>query len=326
MLEDGSTGTLTYLSTATGANAGSFMAVSDDKNYLYVSNEQTSGACGVTTFKINSDKTLTKVKDFTTTGGGAAYIAIDPTRKYLGVACYNSGNTAVIALGSDGVPSTLSDNEQFTGSGPNSSRQTSAHVHENVWSADGKFVYIPDLGSDRIWVNSYSNGQITKVSSAVLPSGAGPRHIVLHPTLPYAYSVQELANTVATYSYDRSSGSLTYQSSITTLPPNFTGTSAGAEIVLHPQFPDVPYLYASNRGANTIAVYRVGSDGSLTNVANPSSGGSTPRMMVFKDGWLVVVNSDSSNVAVFSAGTDGSLTLKSTTSNTPTPPYVIAFA
>ncbi|KAJ3050919.1 hypothetical protein HK097_008093, partial [Rhizophlyctis rosea] len=190
-----STGTLTYISTATGANAGSMMVVSDDLNFLYICNEQTNNYCSVTTFRINSNKSITKISDYNFAGYGAAFIALDPTRKYLALSCYNTGNTGIVSIGSNGAPNALVDNEYFTGSGPNSSRQSSAHNHQIVWSADQRFAYVPDLGADKIWINTYSNGQITKSSSASLPAGAGPRHFVLHPPLPVGDSNPERANT-----------------------------------------------------------------------------------------------------------------------------------
>ncbi|KAJ3034382.1 hypothetical protein HDV00_005068 [Rhizophlyctis rosea] len=324
------TANLTLRNTVTNVlAAGSFITVHPNKQNLYVSNEQTRGACAVTSFRIDaSAKTVTKLLDTTFTGAGAANSAIDPFGKFVVGSCYDGGNVGVLAVrSSDGAATPLVQSVAFTGTGPNS-RQDHSRPHQTVWSKDGRFAYIPDLGADKIWIENYdaTTGTMTSNTYAALPAGSGPRHIAFHTTLPYAYSIQEISSTIASWSVSSSTGQLALLSTpVSCLPSSFTGTNTAAEILIHPT---LPYVYGSNRGADTVAVFKINTgDGSLTKVVDVSSSGKGPRSMAFWDGYLVVAYTGTNSIVVFEVdSSSGRLSVKNTITGVPMPPFTIAFA
>jgi 6-phosphogluconolactonase len=164
-------------------------------------------------------------------------------------------------------------------------------------------VYVPYKGIDRIGQYDFdaASGKLTPlpVPFVTAPKGSGPRHLVLHPTLPWSYAIDEKTSTISRYGVERSSGALRYVDSISSLPPSFAGTNTGAEIQVSP---NGKYVYASNRGHDSIAVFEVNaSSGALSPKEWVPSGGKTPRMFALSPSghWAAVANQDSGNVALF---------------------------
>jgi len=180
-------------------------------------------------------------------------------------------------------------------------RQESSHPHSSVFSPDERFVYVADLGADRIMIYQYDRAQRKLVPAATpfleMPDASGPRHIVFAPDRKILYVINELSNSVAVMPV-LENGSLQQRQTITTLPATFQGTNNTADIHLSK---DGKFLYASNRGHNSIAVFGVDSSGALQSVGHVDTHGKTPRNFhLTNDGnWMLVANQDTGNIALF---------------------------
>src|SRR5690606_38100320 len=172
-------------------------------------------------------------------------------------------------------------------------------------SLDGRFVYASDLGIDKIMIYevSASTGKLNPARTPFVQSiaGAGPRHFVMHPEIPYAYSVEELSNTVAIYKVNDKDGSLTAAGRVDMLSDEVhSEQNSAADIHLSV---DGKYLYASNRGQDNLVIYQVNPEnGQLSLVGHQASGGKHPRnFKVDSQGeFVMVANMESDNVVVFS--------------------------
>jgi 6-phosphogluconolactonase len=236
-------------------------------------------------------------------GPGPCHLVVDGAGKNVLVANYGGGSVAVLPLREDGRLAEPSAVQQHRGTGPNRARQEGPHAHGLAFDASGKRVFAADLGVDRVFVydfgaDSGTLGPAPAPFVAVEP-GAGPRHVALHPSGAYLYVVNELSSTVTVLRYDASSGALEPVQTVTTLPADFDGRSATAEIALSP---DGRFLYVSNRGHDSLAFYAVEADsGRLTPLGHVPTGGRTPRHFALDSTgeWLLVANQGSDNVVVF---------------------------
>jgi 6-phosphogluconolactonase len=167
---------------------------------------------------------------------------------------------------------------------------------------EGKRVYAADLGIDQVRMYDYDPGKgaLTPSAPASVPSapGAGPRHLSFHPSGRFAYVVNELGNTVSAYERDAATGALERRADTTTLPDGFQGDSFTAEIRVHPSG---RFLYASNRGHDSIAVFSLDDPGSPRKVGHVATGGKTPRNFALDPSgrYLLAANQESNNVVVF---------------------------
>jgi 6-phosphogluconolactonase len=174
--------------------------------------------------------------------------------------------------------------------------------HAVGFDADNKFLITADKGLDRILVYRFNatDGRLTanQPSSAALPSGSGPRHFAFHPNGTWLFTINELAATITTFSWDKKSGSLTPLGSVPTRPVGVT-TGSTAEIAVHPSG---RFVYGSNRGHDSIAVFTVGAGGALSLLEHESTRGQTPRNFALDPTgrWLIAANQRSNTLAVFS--------------------------
>lgn len=286
----------------------SFLALHPNGRFLYAVNEDesSSGSDHITAFAIgggHSSDTLRAVGTVNSEGLAPCHLSIDATGKWLFVANYASGTIAVYPIESDGKLGRARQVVQQKGSGPTASRQKSAHAHEVVLSPDGRFLLAADLGADRIFVYGFDSttGALTPNTPAagVLPAGYGPRHMVFPKDGSLIYVVTELIPAVVTLRWDAKRGSMTQLGVVSTLPAASSAEPAGAEIVLHP---NGKFLYVSNRGhSNTIAIFRIGSDGQPVPAGHVASNGTQPRFFnVDPSGqFLVVANQGSGDLVTF---------------------------
>ena len=228
-------------------------------------------------------------------GAPLCYVAYDKDRDLVYGANYHKGEVLVYRKEKDGSLS-LADKVAYEGAGPHAN-QDKAHAHYADLAPDGYLVTC-DLGSDQ--VHSYQvdeNGHLTEVGIYQSQPGAGPRHLVFHPQYKTAYLICELNGTIEVLIYD-GMGQFERMQVISTLPDEYTDFNAGAAIRLSK---DGRYLYASNRGHNSIAVYKVLRDGSLKLIEIVSSQGETPRdfQLSPNDRFLIVPHQDSDHVTVF---------------------------
>ncbi|MFN8371914.1 MAG: lactonase family protein [Anaerolineae bacterium] len=199
-------------------------------------------------------------------------------------------------------------------------RQESPHAHCVVLHPNGQHVFVVDLGIDQILVFRLHDGQLTPLSSAHTTPGAGPRHIAVHPNGRYLYVSTELDSTLLIYAFDAARGTLEHLQTLSTLPADFAGTSYGADVQVAPSG---RFVYASNRGHDSLAVFAVDADsGTLTLVEIVSCGGQWPRNFALdlSGDYLIVANQHSAALVVYRVDADtGRLTASGETVSVPTP-------
>ena len=236
-------------------------------------------------------------------GAGPCHLSVDRTGRVVLVANYASGSAAVLPVGGDGRLGEASEKVQHQGSSVNPQRQEGPHAHSITPSADNRFALVADLGLDRIMVYRLdsSAGRLTPNDPpwAAVNPGAGPRHLAFHPTLPLVYVVNELGNTVTAFAWEARRGALQEAQTISTLPPDFRDTSYGADVHVAPSG---RFLYASNRGHDSIAIFSIDrATGLLSAVAHQPTLGKWPRNFVIDPtgNWLLAANQESDSVVVF---------------------------
>jgi 6-phosphogluconolactonase len=293
------TGALSLEGVAAETENPSFLALHPGLPVLYAVGEMSSGGT-VSAYRIDDETgKLDPLNQESSQGGGPCHVAVKPDGSQVAVANYGGGNVAVLPIDDEGKLSEATSFFQHEGSGPNERRQEKAHAHAVVYSADGKHLVVADLGTDQLRVyENQPSGDVVPLGPpypATAP-GAGPRHFEFHPTLPYAYSINELDNTVTVFSW-YGEGGLAPVQTIATLPDDFTAENTTAEIAIHPTG---NYLYASNRGHDSIVAYAINEDGRLSLIGHTSTGGKTPRNFAIAPGgkFVLAANQNSDNVVV----------------------------
>jgi 6-phosphogluconolactonase len=313
---DLTTGALTDTGLTAMTPNPSFLAIAPNRKHLYAVNEigeyggKMSGS--VTGFAINS-KTggLTLLNTQASMGTDPCHIRIDAEGRNALVANYSSGSNAVLPIGADGKLAPHSSVAQHTGSSVDRNRQEGPHAHSIYTDASGKFALSCDLGTDKIYVYRYDakQGKLTPndFAAATVPPGSGPRHLALSASRRFVYAVNEMLSTVTAFEWNEKTGELITIQSIPTLPADFTGHSTTAEIALSP---NGKFLYASNRGHDSLAIFSVNPQtGLLHSVAWQSTLGKTPRSFAIEPtgNFLVAANQDSDSVATFRIAPDTGL-------------------
>ncbi|HXM67265.1 MAG TPA: lactonase family protein [Candidatus Acidoferrum sp.] len=308
---DSDTGQLFSVGLAAETINPSFLAVHPNHRFLYAVNEvsnykgEKSGA--VSAFAIDhATGKLTLLNQVESRGGDPCYISLDKTGKYLMVANYAGGSVAIFPVLEDGRLGEASAFVQHTGHGTNPERQEAPHAHSIDVSPDNRFAIVDDLGLDETLSCRFDGvkGSLTPQSNAeatVAKSrpGAGPRHFALHPNGKFAYVINEMASTVSAFRYDASSGELQPLQTISALPKDFSGQSEAAEIQVHSSG---KYLYASNRGHDSIAVFAIDRDkGTLAPIEYVSTKGASPRHFEIdpSGSLLFAANEKSDSIVIF---------------------------
>jgi 6-phosphogluconolactonase len=277
---------LTAIGEATAMGAPSFLAFDPARRWLIAADET---ADAVESFAIApATGLLTRVDAAPSGGDGPAHVAVDATGAWAMVANYGGGTAAVLPIGADGdldaAISTVSPG---------------ANAHQLVLDASNAVAYVPCLGDDRVAVYGFDagSGALTARTPADAPVDSGPRHLVLAPDGAHAWVMNERDSTVTTYTVG-AAGALTAGASVSSLPADFTGANTGAEIAVHPSG---AWVYASNRGHDSIAVFEVGAAGALTLIATTPTGGMTPRHFSLLPGGaaMLVANLDSGTIVGF---------------------------
>jgi 6-phosphogluconolactonase len=285
----------------------SFLAVHPNHQFLYAVNEvsnyngQKSGA--VSGFSIDhASGKLTLLNQVASGGADPCYITVDQTGKYVLVANYTGGSIAAFPILADGRLGEASAFIQHTGHGMNPQRQEGPHAHSIDLSGDNRFAIVDDLGLDQTLVYKFdsSKGLLTGNDPAFVKAapGAGPRHFVFRPDGKFGYVINEMGSTVAVFGYD-TAGVLHPLQTISTIPQTFKALDESAEIAVHPSG---RFLYASNRGHDSIAVFAIDpSQGTLTLVEYAPTKGQSPRnFAVDPSGTLIfAANEKSDNIVLF---------------------------
>jgi len=305
---DAATQEITSLGLATETTSPSWVAIHPNGRFLYAVNEiqnyKGPNSGGVSAFSI--DRTtgkLTFLNEVASRGADPCYVTVDPSGKYVLVANYTGGSIASFPIAADGKLGEASAFVQHTGHGLNPKRQEAAHAHSIDLSPDEHFAFVDDLGLDELLVYKFDKNKGSLKPNnppfAKLDAGAGPRHFALHPSGQYAYVISELASTVTAFAVASKAGTVNRLQTISTLPDGFKGENDDAEIEVHPSG---KFLYASNRGHDSITVFSIDPDkGTLALVEHASTLGKEPRnFAIDPTGTLLFAeNQNSNNIVVF---------------------------
>lgn len=304
------TGALEKVLAVKAGENPSYLTIDNEKRFLYAVNETTdyegknSGA--VSAFAIDQHSgSLTLLNQVSSQGGAPCYISLGgPEKKMVLVANYMGGNVAAFPVQEDGRLGEAAQVYQHKGTGPNKERQEAPHAHCIVPAPDGRYAFAIDLGTDQVlgyrW-DSQTGGLIPNepaIAFAVKPA-TGPRHIVFHPDGRFAYVINELNSTMTALSYNSDKGTFSEVQTISTLPADFKGENSCAAVKVSA---DGKFLYGSNRGHNSIVVYRIDEDtGKLTLVQHQNSGGDWPRdfTLDLTGNVLLVAHQRSDNIVSF---------------------------
>jgi 6-phosphogluconolactonase len=296
------TGVLSPAELAYVATDPTFLEIHPNNKFIYAVTERNPGA--VSAFAIDTPtRKLTLLNTSPSGGQGPCHVCVSGDGSTLLVANYAGGSVASISINPDGSLAQPASIIQHSGSSVNPKRQNEPHVHSVTLSPDNRFAYVADLGLDKLMIY-----RLNPESSQFHPNdpahvrikpGAGPRHFSFGPTGQFAYLINELDNTVIAFAYDSRSGGLSEIQTISTLPEGYTGASDGAEVRIHP---GGKFLYGSNRGHDSIAIYAINPDtGRLTLSGFQDSGIKTPRNFNIEPTgqFCIVANQDSNTLLVF---------------------------
>jgi 6-phosphogluconolactonase len=314
-------GPIDAMTAAATTDDPSFLTRSADGRFLYATNELEAGR--VSAFAIQEDGSLEFLNDQPTGGAHPCHLAVDPSGNFLLSANYSSGSVAIHPIAEDGSLGEATQILQREGTGPNEERQEGPHAHQVAFDPAGAYAFDIDLGSDSVYVSTLtSEGRLEEVDRLAVHPGAGPRHLVFHPRVGAAYLINELNSTLIVCSY--SDGKLAIVQTLSTRPEGAEGDNFPAEVLISA---DGRFVYGSNRGDDSIAVFAVGDDGlSVELIQTIDSGGTWPRHLALSnDGTqLYAANERSDSVAVFTVGrTSGVLSATGTPLTWPKPVCVL---
>lgn len=298
---DATSGSLVAGWSFAGISNPSFIQVHPNGRWLYAVSEtsqQDSGPGEVWSLDLAGPVSKPVVLNHLESGGDwPCHISIDASGRWLLVTNYSSGSLAVFPIQENGALGAMARFVEHHGSGPNPQRQEAPHPHSSIFAPDNRFVVVADLGIDRLVVYAFdpASGNLQRQSEVPTRPGAGPRHMVFHPSGQRFYVANELDNTVGVYDYRAEDGELSNRQIIGTLPPGAPENTV-ADIHLGPAG---NRLYVSNRGHDSIAVFSLAEDGLLERIAVESCGGSWPRnFAVAPDGQFLFVANQFSNTLV----------------------------
>jgi 6-phosphogluconolactonase (cycloisomerase 2 family) len=301
---DPKSGEFTLIQQVPSANP-SFVALDPTQRFLYVINEigdyQGQKAGSAEAYSINPETgTIALLNRQSVMSTIPAHLTVDPTGKYLVVANYMGGNFVTLPIEADGRLGPVAGSFANKGDGPNAERQEGPHPHIVVFDPAGRFIATADLGVDKVQTLRLEGGSLRLVSEVSMAPGSGPRHVVFHHNGRILYVINELNATITALEYDPASGQLGRQlQTVSTEPAGYSGPKSTAEIAVHPSG---KFLYASNRGHNSIAAFRIDpSSGLLSPIGHTTSGIEFPRNFAIDPGgaWLYAANQKSDTIVQF---------------------------
>jgi len=312
---DETTGGLSLRHRIGGIDNPTFLALGRDGRHFYATSEVFGWNEGtITAYRIAQDGSLGYINKQATLGSIAAHCSLDQTGRFAFAANYAhepwngygpdvpGQAVAVFPLGTDGRLGAAISHVAHQGTGPVPFRQTWPHPHCVVASPDNRFVIVTDLGTDRLHSYRFDDGRLSSQDAPLplaLGPGAGPRHFIFAPEGDHAYVINELNGTVAHLAYDAPSGGFEVRQVVSTLPTAFTGLNNCADLHLSP---DGRFLYGSNRGHNSIAIFAVDPhSGDLSPAGHVPTGGDWPRSFALSvtGRFLLVANQDSDSLTIF---------------------------
>lgn len=276
----------------------SYLAISKDGKYVYSVNE--SGAGGVSSYSFDRGTgALTFINKVSSMGSSPCYIELDHSGKWLFCGNYSSGNLSLYPVNGDGSIGAVKQVVQHEGAGPDKDRQEAPHVHSTVLSPDNRFLYVPDLGIDKVMIYPFNAADgslfIDKRTFASVAPGGGPRHIIFSKSGKFAYLVEEMSGKVDLFSCKN--GQLSLVQTMDKLPVGEAG--AGADIHLSP---DEKFLYVSQRSNSTLQIYSVQrKKGTLSYKGSYPTLGNFPRNFTIHPSgkFVLVANQRSGDITIF---------------------------
>ncbi|WP_046246533.1 lactonase family protein [Hymenobacter terrenus] len=301
------TGTLTPVSAQRGGSNPTYLTMDAAHRRLFAVNETqtfrgaTSGA--VSAFAVDPRTgNLTLLNQQPSNGAAPCYISLDRTGKAALVANYVSGNVSLLPVAADGTLAAPTATNQHEGSGPHKNQQ-GPHAHCIVPDPANAFAFAIDLGTDRVYGYRLdaAKSQLTRLPEPafVARPGAGPRHLIFHPNGKQAYLINELNSTVTVLAYEAPAGRFRELQTLSALPAGYTDENSCADIHIAPSG---LFLYASNRGHNSIAVFAIDTaTGTLVPIQDVDTQGKTPRNFTLDPSGhlLLVANQNSNNVVTY---------------------------
>lgn len=316
---DRDTGAMTACGLHEMGTSPSALAFNADRTRLYSANETErlgdNEAGSVSAFAVNpQDGSLTLLNSVNSGGKGPAHLSVHPSGRYVLVANYFGGSVAVLPIQADGSLGPATDVKQDSGTvGPTTatnappgsfafSGHDQAHAHMIEADPSGQFVLHVDLGLDQIYIWKFDvrSGRLSPAETPTvsLPPGDGPRHFHFHPNEKWLYSLQEEGSTIVLFDYDAANGGLTARQTISSLPTGFAGSNFCSGIRVSD---DGRFVYVGNRLHDSIGIFAVGDDGTLSFVADEWTRGNYPRSFEFDPSgrFLYSCNQRGDNIAVF---------------------------
>ncbi len=299
------TGELNLSSVAKSLSNPSFLAIDSNRKFLYAVNE--SGEFlgrkggGLTAYAIDGKTGALLKLNEVSSPGVPCYVSVHQSGRFVLAANYGGGNVVIYPVKSDGSLGEASDIAQHSGKGADPARQDGPHAHCIKLDAAGRYAFAPDLGLDKIMIYKVdtSKGKLIPNGFAATRPGAGPRHFDFHPNGRFGYVINELDSTIMAFEYDKIGGKLAGLQTISTLPAGFKGASFCADLHVHPSG---KFLYGSNRGHDSIAVFAIDqNNGKINLIGHESTIGRWPRNFAIDatGTWLLAANQNTDNVATF---------------------------
>ena len=315
---DGASGDLRHVETV-DAPAASYAALHPNGRYLYVTTR--TGECGILAFSIDPEGIPVRADETSLGATDPCYLSIDETGRYLFTANYGDSSVAAVSLENADTFGEEAQTITHTGSSVNPERQEAPHPHSIEPLPGNRHVIVPDLGTDQVLTYPFAPEEppLTRDGTAVSASpGAGPRHVAFHPDRDRCYVINELDSTISAYEFDAETGMLEETQTVETLPPEYTGENACAHICVHP---NTEWLYASNRGHDSIVRFDIDQRGDLTRRELTSTEGHWPRHFAIDPSgqYLYVENRRSDSIVPFTIGESGELTARGTPVTLPEP-------
>ena len=302
------TGRVTIEGRAAEAEQPSFLALHPDGRTLYLANAmrafrgEPGGALGA--YRIDpATGDLGRLNREPSRGTSTCHLTVDATGRHLLAVNYGTGSVIVRALGDDGRVGEVTAFIQHEGRSVNPRRQKGPHAHSVNLDAANRFAFVADLGLDKVMVYRFdaSSGTLAPHDPPHVTAkrGSGPRHFAFHPSGRFAYVLNEMGSSVTAMAYGAAAGRLTPLHTVTMLPEGFDGKNTGAEVTVHPSG---RFVYASNRGHDSIAIFRVDEQtGRLTPAGHAATRGKRPRHFAIDPSgrFLLAANRDSNTIVAF---------------------------
>lgn len=297
-------GKLTKITSSRNLINPSFLTVSPNGKFVYAcTDSKTPNAGSVSSFEFNpQNKSLTFLNKQSSGGENPVYVSVHKSGKWLVNANYNEGSVSVHPLLEDGKIDSIAQNFQYMDGSVNKERQIRSHVHSSVFSPEHDYLFLPDLGADKIRCYQFDEMKKqplveTKIPFTKTDLEAGPRHLTFHSNQKFGYSIEEMAGAISVYQYEN--GTLKQIQRINTHTDTITEGFESSDVHISP---DGKFLYATNRGnENNIAIFSIDENGILAAIGYQSTLGKHPRIFAIDETgkFLIASNVITGNVVVF---------------------------